>query len=183
MSAWETPNQGSAGLFILETSREFSRQGCAGVPATASSLLMTDEWHYSKDTRSVVAHALASFAGKKKKKELLMYYVIEADSCNKWPWIYFIQQTSRCIGVSLKKWTHVTKTTRYNYTKLFKFYFYFFSRRVNSPGVSEPLDLKTEMLFLYGFLIDLLSRRSIYVKNGNSVHRKGTSYTAHAVDV
>lgn len=78
-----------------------------------------------------------------------MYYVIEADSCNKWPWIDFIQQTSRCLGVFfLKKWTHVTKTTSYNYTKLFKFIFVcFFSRCVNSPRVSEPPDLKNEMLF------------------------------------
>lgn len=58
-----------------------------------------------------------------------MYYVIEAGSCNKWPWICFIQQTSRCMGVSLMKWTHVTKTTRYNYTKLFKFWFFFKTRQ------------------------------------------------------
>lgn len=75
-----------------------------------------------------------------------MFYVIEADSCNKWPWIYFLQQTTRCKGVSLENWTHVAKTTRCNYTKLLNFFFFFFLRRVNSPGVSEPPDLKKEML-------------------------------------
>lgn len=60
-----------------------------------------------------------------------MYYMIEADSCNKWPWIYFLQQTLRCNGVSLKKWTHVTQTTRYNYqhTKLFKLVLFSTTRR------------------------------------------------------
>lgn len=58
MSAWETPNQGCAGVFILETGSFGHRRVCSQAPATVSSSLMTDEWRYNKAIRHAHWHHL-----------------------------------------------------------------------------------------------------------------------------